>query len=342
VRQRSALEADFRLSEQELTRSGQISEPQACTAKAISPTHVLSVDVEDYFQVEAFAGQVSRESWASWPSRVVENTQRVLDLFEAHQAKATFFFVGWVAARFPNLVREARARGHEIACHSYWHRTVYSLTPEEFREDTRRAKRVIEDACGTTVLGYRAPSWSITKDCLWALDILAEEGFTYDSSIYPIHHDLYGVPGAKRFPYTHSCANGLALREFPPATLRVAGTNFPVAGGGYLRIFPAWYTEMAFRKFESMEERVVVYLHPWELDPEQPRIAGPLKSRLRHYTNLRRMKARVEMVLKRHKFVRFCDVMQDDRLQAASREELAAEDTAAISEIAVGQDTGNQ
>ena len=325
----------------ELTRSTQISEPQACTANAIPLAHVLSVDVEDYFQVEAFAGQVSRESWESWPSRVVENTQRVLDLFDAYQAKATFFFVGWVAARFPNLVREARARGHEIACHSYWHRTIYSLTPEQFREDTRRAKRVIEDACGTTVLGYRAPSWSITKDCLWALDILAEEGFTYDSSIYPIHHDLYGVPGAKRVPYTHSCANGLELREFPPATLRFAGTNFPVAGGGYLRIFPAWYTEMAFRKFEAMEERVVVYLHPWEFDPEQPRIAGPLKSRLRHYTNLRRMKARVETVLKRHKFLRFCDLMEEDRLQAA-RKELAAEDTAAASEIAVGQGTGNQ
>src|ERR1051326_1067717 len=203
-----------------------ISEPQTCRAN-VTAAHILSVDVEDYFQVEAFAGQVSRETWNQWPSRVVENTQRVLDLFDMYQAKGTFFFVGWVAEHFPHLVREAQARGHEVACHSYWHRTVYSLTPQEFQEDTRRAKSVIEDAAGTAVNGYRAPSWSITKESLWALDILVEEGFTYDSSIYPIHHDLYGVPGGQRFPYKHACANGLELREFPPATLRFLGTNFP-------------------------------------------------------------------------------------------------------------------
>lgn len=273
-------------------------------------THVLSVDVEDYFQVEAFAGSVDRKSWQQWPSRVVGNTHRVLDLFDQHNAKGTFFFVGWVAARFPYLVREVQSRGHELACHSYWHRTVYSLTPNEFREDTRQAKKVIEDAAGISITGYRAPSWSITKSCLWALDILAEEGFTYDSSIYPIHHDLYGVPGAQRFPYTHACANGLELLEFPPATLRFLGTNFPAAGGGYLRIFPLPVTELAFRTFEKKYgERIVVYLHPWELDPEQPRINGPLKSRLRHYTNLKHMHAKLDMVLGRHKFQPFKNVM---------------------------------
>lgn len=273
-------------------------------------THILSVDVEDYFQVEAFAGSVGRDSWNQWPSRVVANTQRVLDLFDEYNAKATFFFVGWVAEHFPHLVREVQSRGHELACHSYWHRTVYSLSPDEFRMDTRQAKRVIEYAAGVEVRGYRAPSWSITKSCLWALDILAEEGFTYDSSIYPIHHDLYGVPGAKRFPYTHACGNGLQLREFPPATLRFAGTNFPVAGGGYLRIFPSVFTEHAFRTFEkNYGERVVVYLHPWELDPEQPRIHGPLKSRLRHYTNLGRMRDKVAAILSRHRFQRFSDVV---------------------------------
>lgn len=273
-------------------------------------THILSVDVEDYFQVEAFAGLVDRESWGHWPSRVVANTQRVLDLFDQHHAKGTFFIVGWVAARFPHLVREIQSRGHELACHSYWHRKVYSLSPNEFRADTRKAKQTIEDAAGVAVCGYRAPSWSITKACLWALDILAEEGFTYDSSIYPIHHDLYGVPGARRFPYTHACSNGLSLREYPPATLRFLGTNFPAAGGGYLRIFPSACTELAFRTFEkNYHERVVVYLHPWELDPEQPRIRGPLKSRLRHYTNLDRMSAKVGEVLSRHSFERFCDVM---------------------------------
>jgi polysaccharide deacetylase family protein (PEP-CTERM system associated) len=281
--------------------------------KIARSAHVLTVDVEDYFQVEAFAGSVERKSWDQWPSRVVANTQRVLDLFDEHNASGTFFIVGWVAARFPHLVREIQARGHELACHSYWHRTVYSLSPEEFRTDTRQAKCAIEDAAGVTVQGYRAPSWSITKTCLWALDILAEEGFTYDSSIYPIHHDLYGVPGAQRFPYTHACSNGLTLREYPPATLRFFGTNFPVAGGGYLRIFPSAYTDLAFRKFEdSYRERVVVYLHPWELDPQQPRIPGPLKSRLRHYTNLNQMSGKVAALLSRHKFARFCDVLAEE------------------------------
>lgn len=308
--------------------------------------HVLSVDVEDYFQVEAFAGSVDRESWDRWPSRVVANTQRVLDLFDQHDAKATFFFVGWVAARFPHLVREVQSRGHELACHSYWHRTVYSLSPDEFRRDTRQAKQAIEDAAGAAVNGYRAPSWSITKASLWALDILAEEGFTYDSSIYPIHHDLYGVPGAKRFPYTHTCGNGLKLREYPPATLRLLGTNFPVAGGGYLRIFPSACTELAFRTFEkSYRERVVVYLHPWELDPEQPRIGGPLKSRLRHYTNLRRMQAKLGGVLGRHSFARFSDVLAAEALEigALPRETGAAaeERIPEQAQVAAPQGRGN-
>jgi len=321
-------------------------EQRARLAEGLPSAHILSVDVEDYFQVEAFAGQVARESWDRWPSRVVANTQRVLDLFDSYQAKATFFFVGWVAARFPYLVREVQSRGHELACHSYWHRTVYSLTQQEFREDTRRAKRVIEDASGIAINGYRAPSWSITKDCLWALDILADERFTYDSSIYPIHHDLYGVPGAKRFPYTHQCGNGLELREFPPATLRFLATNFPVAGGGYLRIFPSAYTELAFRRFEKNHgERLVVYLHPWELDPEQPRIRGPLKSRLRHYTNLGRMEARVKAILQRHKFVPFRDLIEGE-LEPATRgkswEEQSGEALTASDAMVLGQSKGNR
>jgi polysaccharide deacetylase family protein (PEP-CTERM system associated) len=298
-------------------------------------THVLSVDVEDYFQVEAFAGTVARDSWDRWPSRVVANTQRVLDLFDEHSAKGTFFFVGWVAERFPHLVREVQSRGHELACHSYWHRTVYSLSPDEFRRDTRQARQAIEDASGACVKGYRAPSWSITKDSLWALDILAEEGFTYDSSIYPIHHDLYGVPGAKRFPYTHLCGNGLRLREYPPATLRVLGTNLPVAGGGYLRIFPSAWTELAFRTFEkSYRERVVVYLHPWEVDPEQPRIRGGLKSRLRHYTNLRGMSAKLGAVLSRHSFQRFNDLLAAEAGESPVVEGRQAQ---AAGEISVGE-----
>jgi polysaccharide deacetylase family protein (PEP-CTERM system associated) len=295
---------------------------QINAARKASPisTHVLTVDVEDYFQVEAFAGCVSRESWDCWPCRVVENTMRVLDLFDQQQAKATFFFVGWVAERFPQLVRQALARGHEIACHSYWHRTIYSLTPHEFREDTRRAKQVIEDAAGVQIVGYRAPSWSITRESVWALDILAEEGFLYDSSIYPIHHDIYGLPGAGRFPYSHICNNGLKIREYPPATVRFMRANLPVAGGGYLRILPLVWTERAFRVFETnYHQRVVVYLHPWELDPQQPRIPGRLRSRFRHYTNLGGMSARVATLLRNHKFQRFCDVLAEEQSGTAAR-----------------------
>jgi polysaccharide deacetylase family protein (PEP-CTERM system associated) len=277
---------------------------------ALPRKHILSVDVEDYFMVEAFAGSVSRDSWESRPSRVATSTLRVLDLLDKYGVKGTFFFVGWVAHKFPELVREVHARGHELACHSYWHRAVYSLTPDEFREDTRTAVRAIEDATSVKVLGYRAPSWSITKDCLWALDILAEEGFTYDSSIYPIHHDLYGVPGARRFPYTHQLKDGLSLLEFPPASVRLLRQNLPCAGGGYLRIFPLAYTHWAFRKFqEDYRERVVVYFHPWELDPDQPRIREKLKSRLRHYTNLGEMRDRLEVLLQTYSFQPFCELL---------------------------------
>lgn len=268
--------------------------------------HILSVDVEDYFHVEAFAASVSRKSWDQWPCRVNENTRRVLDLFDRYEVKATFFFLGWVAERFPGLVREVHARGHELACHSYWHRPVYSLTPEEFRRDTRAACDAIEQAAGIRVLGYRAPTWSITKDCLWALDILAEEGFAYDSSIYPIRHDLYGVSGAARFPYVHQCGNGLALQEFPPTTVRVAGMNFPASGGGYLRIFPMFYTRWVFQRLERVERQaVVVYFHPWEIDPEQPRLREKLRSRFRHYTNLGAMEGRLSQLLQRYSFQPF-------------------------------------
>jgi polysaccharide deacetylase family protein (PEP-CTERM system associated) len=274
-------------------------------------THVMSVDVEDYFMVEAFAQSVSRSSWPAWPSRVVDNTRRVLDLFDNYNVKATFFFVGWIADKFPELVRDVHSRGHELACHSYWHRTVYSLTHEEFREDTRAAVQAIENAAGVRVQGYRAPSWSITRNSLWALEILGQEGFTYDSSIYPIRHDLYGLPGAQRFPWTFESPNGYKLREFPPATVPFIGQILPGAGGGYLRIFPSGYTRWIFRKFErEYGQRVVVYFHPWELDPEQPRIKEKLRSRFRHYTNLQRMEGRLGGILADHSFAPFRDALE--------------------------------
>jgi len=269
------------------------------------PNHILSVDVEDYFQVEAFAGTISRENWNQYPCRVVENCHRLLEMFDRHEVKATFFVLGWVAQRFPGIVREICERGHELACHSFWHRRVDSLTPAQFRSDTREACRAIEQAASVRVLGYRAPTWSITQQSLWALDVLAEEGFEYDSSIYPIHHDLYGIPGAKRYPYLRHCKNGRSLMEFPPATVRIAGANFPAAGGGYLRIFPLAYTSWVFRQFEKIGRPLVLYIHPWEIDPHQPRLSGPLKSRFRHYTNLHRTEERLERLLQRYTFVPF-------------------------------------
>jgi polysaccharide deacetylase family protein (PEP-CTERM system associated) len=296
---------------------------QGFNSGSVSPRcHILSVDVEDYFMVEAFAGSVSRDTWESWPSRVAMSTRLALDLFDKHNVKGTFFFVGWVAQKFPDLVREVHACGHELACHSYWHRPVYSLTPTEFRADTRRAKDVVEQTAGVRVLGYRAPSWSITKGCVWALDILAEEGFVYDSSVYPIYHDLYGIPDARRFGYAHQCSNGAQLREIPPTTVRLFGLNLAAAGGGYLRIFPMVYTQWVFRHIESRHgQPVVVYFHPWELDPEQPRIPARLRSRIRHYLNLRRMQPRLVRLLKTHSFQPMSSLLRTTREQGQQKGE---------------------
>lgn len=273
------------------------------------PRFILSVDVEDYFQVEAFSAEVPRAEWDRWPSRVVANTHRALDLCDEFGAQATYFTLGWVADKFPALVREIQARGHELACHSYWHRPVYSLTPEEFREDLRQSRDAIEQAGGVQVVGYRAPSWSITAKSVWALDILAEEGFLYDSSIFPIRHDLYGYPGARRIPYRVETEHG-ELTEFPPATVRICGSTFPLAGGGYLRILPFRYTEWALRRLAQDDgQAIVVYFHPWELDPEQPRIRARLKSRFRHYTNLATMEPRLRQLLSEHSFQPFRELV---------------------------------
>jgi polysaccharide deacetylase family protein (PEP-CTERM system associated) len=272
--------------------------------------YILSVDVEDYFQVEAFTRQVSRDEWDRWPSRVVANTRRALDLCDSAGASGTFFVLGWVARKFPALVREIQARGHELACHSFWHRPVCSLTPESFREDLRESCDAIAQASGVRVIGFRAPSWSITPESLWAFDILAEEGFVYDASIFPIRHDLYGHPGGQRFPHQIQTARG-ELTEFPSATVQIFGSNIPAAGGGYLRILPFSFTRWALRRIEQEDGRaVVVYFHPWEIDPDQPRISAPWKSRFRHYTNLHRMEPRLRTLLGMHRFQPFRDVVQ--------------------------------
>lgn len=282
----------------------------AAARRSAEVKHILSIDLEDYFHVEAFAGVVSRDKWNRYPSRVERNCHLLLDIFDRHSVKATFFVLGWVAQRFPKLVREVHQRGHELACHSYWHRRVSSLTPAEFRTDTRAACDAIEQAASVRVTGYRAPTWSVTPQSLWALDILCEEGFTYDSSIFPIRHDLYGIPNASRHPYYHTISHGRRLLELPPATVRVAGKNLPAAGGGWFRLLPFRYTKWAFQRFESEGTPLVFYLHPWEIDPDQPRMSAPLKSRLRHYTNLGRTQARLERLLRSFKFQTFQDYLK--------------------------------
>ncbi|MBI5329087.1 MAG: DUF3473 domain-containing protein [Betaproteobacteria bacterium] len=258
------------------------------------PVNVMSVDVEDYFQVGAFERTIRREDWERWPCRVEANIDRVLALFARHDLRATFFTLGWIAERYPGVVRAIVAEGHEIASHGYGHQRVSQLTPAQFRADLTRAKGLLEDLAGAPVLGYRAPSFSIGQDTLWALDILAETGHRYSSSIYPIPHDHYGMPEAPRFPYRpERCPD---LLELPPTTVPLAGRNLPAAGGGYFRLLPYALSRHLLRRVTQGEgQRAMFYFHPWELDPGQPRIPGaPLKSRLRHYVNLTRMESKLD------------------------------------------------
>ncbi len=259
--------------------------------------NVFSIDVEDYFHVEAFSDVVSRDRWDQYPSRVEENTRRLLDLLGEFQVTATFFVLGWVAERSPALVRDIAAAGHEVASHSYWHRLIYDLSPEEFRKDTLRAKDAVEQATGRPVFGYRAPSFSIDRRCLWALSILAECGFRYDASIFPIHHDIYGMPDAPFAPFRVGTPAGEIL-EFPATTFRILGhRRWPVGGGGYLRILPFWYTRLGLKRAAGEGLPLIVYVHPWEADPDQPRLGGRLRSRLRHYTNLDKTCVRLRALL---------------------------------------------
>jgi polysaccharide deacetylase family protein (PEP-CTERM system associated) len=265
---------------------------------------VVSVDVEDYFHAEALSKAAPRSEWDQFPSRVEANTHRLLELFAEQDVHATFFAVGWVAERFPSLIREIAAEGHELACHSYWHRLVYRLKPEEFREDTYRAKSVIEQIAAQAIQGYRAPTYSILDASLWALEILAELGFTYDSSIYPIHHDRYGMPSAPRAPFRIRTASG-PLTEYPLTTFRMAGHSFPVGGGGYLRILPCWYTAMGIKRAHRDGLPIITYIHPWEIDPEQPRLPVKLLTKLRHYVNLSRTYDRLARMLQTRAFTSF-------------------------------------
>ena len=259
--------------------------------------NAMTVDVEDYFHVSAFDGVLPRTEWDRMESRVVANTDRLLHIFADAGVVSTFFVLGWVAERFPQLVRRIADQGHEVASHGYAHRLVYDLTPQTFREDVRRSKRVIEAACGRGVQGYRAPSYSITPRSLWAIDILIEEGYGYDASIFPIHHDRYGIPLSPRHAFRLDRPSG-AIVEAPASTVRVGPMNLPVAGGGYFRLLPYAWTRWGIARINGREGRpAIFYLHPWEIDPGQPRLKGSALSRVRHYRNLDKTDERLRRLL---------------------------------------------
>ena len=266
-------------------------------ADASPVLNAMTIDVEDYFQVSAFEGLAPRHRWDDFESRVEANTTRLLEIFDDAGVKSTFFVLGWVAQRFPQLVQEIAARGHELASHGYLHRLVYDTTREAFRDDIRRSKDIIESACGRPVVGYRAPSYSITPRSLWAFDILIEEGYRYDASVFPIHHDRYGIPPSPREPYVIRRAAG-TLIEAPGSAVRVGPMNLPVGGGGYFRLLPYGWTRWGLRRINEQEHRgAIFYLHPWEIDPGQPRLPVGLLGRFRHYRNLDQTEMRLRQLL---------------------------------------------
>jgi polysaccharide deacetylase family protein (PEP-CTERM system associated) len=344
-------------------------------------TNALTIDVEDYFQVQAFAGHIRHEDWGIYQSRVEDNTRRILALLadpssfvssnDEHRTlnvepsfphsfrrtpnaerrtkiTATFFILGWTAERYPGLIKEIHSQGHEIACHGYAHRLIYEQSPEEFREDVQKAKAILEDLTGEPVIGYRAPSYSITRDSLWAFEVLMEEGFQYDSSVFPIRHDFYGIPDAPRHPFiialngngspefkplvpsSHNDQEGISPRnpepatsnqqpatsnqdsilEFPLSTFPLGRFNLPLSGGGYFRLLPYPIIKKGLKRINENENRpFIFYLHPWELDPDQPRISGAgIKSKFRHYLNLDKTEPRFKRLLEEFNFSSIQDI----------------------------------
>ena len=274
--------------------------------------NAMTVDVEDYFHVSVFDGVVPRSRWTQLESRVTANTERLLETFESTGVQATFFVLGWVAERCPHLVEQIAALGHEVASHGYGHRLVYDQTPSEFREDVRRSKGVLEAIASAPVRGYRAPSYSVTPRSLWALDILIEEGFRYDASIFPVHHDRYGIPVSARHLYRIEREGG-TLWEAPASTVRCGTMNLPIAGGGYFRILPYAWTRWGIARLNQVERRpAIFYLHPWEIDPHQPRLDASFLSRFRHYCNLDQTESRLRALLHDFRFGPMSSVLTSD------------------------------
>lgn len=271
--------------------------------------NALTFDVEEYFHAEVFAGVVRPERWPALESRVVDSTTRILDLLDRAGVHATFFVLGWVAERHPALVREIESLGHEVACHGYAHRMIHDFNRHELFEDVQRARKVLEDTVSAPVIGYRAPTFSVTRETLWSLEVLRDAGFLYDSSIFPIVHDRYGIPGAPRFPHRIR-AGGSEIAEFPLSTVTLFGRRVPVAGGGYFRLFPYEATRRAIARLNDREQQpAIVYLHPWDADPEQPRLPVNPLSWWRHTVNAGKVMGRLERLLVDFDFGPACEVL---------------------------------
>jgi len=272
-------------------------------------TNALTIDVEDYFQVSAFAPYIRREEWNERECRVERNVGRILEMLAEHDTRATFFTLGWIAERYPQLVRDIVAQGHELASHGYGHERASDLTEAAFRSDVTHAKKLLEDIAGVRIKGYRAPSFSIGTGNLWAFDVLADTGHQYSSSIYPIKHDHYGMPDSPRFAYRV----GTGLLEIPITTLRVRGNNLPSSGGGYFRLLPYAVSRWLIQRVNRQDqESAIFYFHPWELDAEQPRIPGiDSKTRFRHYVNIPRMERRLKSLLTDFRWGRMDDIFLD-------------------------------
>lgn len=282
--------------------------------------NAFTIDVEDYFQVEAMSAVIARDTWSQREYRCERNVGRLLEMLAERRIHGTFFILGWIAERSPQLVRDIAAAGHEIACHGMSHKLIYKQTREEFRGETRKSKALLEDLTGKQVQGYRAASFSIVKSSLWALDELIDAGFSYDSSVFPIQHDNYGMPDAALEPYEIVAPSGRKIVEFPMSIVNWGKLKLPVSGGGYFRIFPYWFTRKSLARINEREQRpFVFYLHPWEIDPGQPRIAASLKSRLRHYTNLSRCEARLGRLLDEFAFAPMREVLSGTPVGGALR-----------------------
>ncbi len=276
--------------------------------------NILSIDVEEWFHPEAVQHLFPPDSWDEREPRVERNVEKLLELFDSKKTKATFFVLGWTVRKYPQLIKRMAEAGHEVASHGNSHRMVTKLTPDEFREDLAESIAAIQEITGKKVLGFRAPTFSIVKETRWAWEIMLELGLAYDSSVYPIWHDRYGIPDAPRHPYIALEKESQKLIEFPMPTLKIGNKNFPFGGGGYLRIFPLWFTKYAIKKFNKEGLPAIIYAHPWEFDPEQPRLELGKVQTWRHYYNINTNLNKLDVLLDRFEWMSFKDFFEQETL----------------------------